>query len=88
MNSSHTLRGLRVRAENLDHHLWNNHGTWFLHYTAHPTPFTKQRVRRSLGTKDVRVARARRDAFFAHLSLATPRTITEVQPMIGKAVAA
>ena len=58
---------LRVHAENPDHHLWNNHGTWFLHYTVHPTPFTKERVRRSLGTKDRQVARERRDAFFRHL---------------------
>ena len=60
--------GIRVRAENENHHLWNNHGTWFLHYTVHPTPFTKERIRRSLGTKDVRVARERRDAFFTHLA--------------------
>jgi len=59
---------LRIRpcAENPNHHLWNNHGTWFLHYTVHPTPFTKERVRRSLGTPVLAVARERRDAFFAH----------------------
>ena len=60
--------GIRVSAENPNHHLWNNHGTWFLHYTVHPTPFTKERIRRSLGTKDIRVARERRDAFFTHLA--------------------
>jgi hypothetical protein len=59
---------LRTRTENANHHLWNNHGTWFLHYTVHPTPFTKERIRRSLGTKDLLVARERRDAFFAHLA--------------------
>ena len=63
-----TLPGIRVRAENENHHLWNNHGTWFLHYTVHPTPFTKERIRRSLGTKDVGVARERRDSFFNHLA--------------------
>ncbi|HTP47105.1 MAG TPA: hypothetical protein VMQ50_09330 [Casimicrobiaceae bacterium] len=59
---------LRIRpcAENPNHHLWNNHGTWFLHYTVHPTPFTKERVRRSLGTSHLDEARERRDAFFAH----------------------
>lgn len=60
--------GLRVDAENPNHHLWDNHGTWFLHYTIHPTPFTKERIRRSLGTKDVLVARERRDRFFATLA--------------------
>ncbi len=68
MNEVATLPGIRVRAENPNHHLWNNHGTWFLHYTIHPTPFTKERIRRSLGTKDVEVARQRRDAFFKHLT--------------------
>ena len=58
---------IRVRDENPNHHLWNNHGTWFLHYTVHPTPFTKERVRRSLGTPHLEAARERRDAFFAHL---------------------
>jgi hypothetical protein len=67
MNTITNLPGIRVRAENENHHLWNNHGTWFLHYTVHPTPFTKERIRRSLGTKDVQVARERRDSFFAHL---------------------
>ena len=63
------ISGIRVRAENPNHHLWNNHGTWFLHYTVHPTPFTKERIRRSLGTKDVAIARSRRDAFFVTLAL-------------------
>ncbi|HWA10261.1 MAG TPA: hypothetical protein VG838_12480 [Opitutaceae bacterium] len=58
---------LRVHGGNPNHHLWNNHGTWFLHYTVHPTPFTKERIRRSLGTKDLSLARERRDAYFAHL---------------------
>jgi hypothetical protein len=62
------LPGLRVDAENPNHHLWDNHGTWFLHYTIHPTPFTKERIRRSLGTKDVQIARERRDNFFATLA--------------------
>ena len=68
MNSLAKLPGLRVDTENPNHHLWNNHGTWFLHYTIHPTPFTKERIRRSLGTKDVRMARDRRDNFFATLA--------------------
>ncbi|HUJ45472.1 MAG TPA: hypothetical protein VLW52_17895 [Opitutaceae bacterium] len=58
---------VRISADNPNHHLWNNHGTWFLHYTVHPTPFTKERVRRSLGTPSLAAARERRDAIFAHL---------------------
>lgn len=56
-----------VRDGNPDHHLWNNHGTWFVHYTVHPTSRTKERVRRSLQTKDVFEARERRDRFFEEL---------------------
>jgi hypothetical protein len=62
-----TLPALRLNADNPNHHLWNNNGTWFLHYTVYPTPFTKERIRRSLGTKDVNVARERRDSFFQQL---------------------
>jgi hypothetical protein len=41
-----------------------------VHFTIHPTHNTKERVRRSLGTKDVVIARKRRDRFFELLSLA------------------
>ncbi len=63
-----TLASLRISEGNLNHHLWNNNGTWFLHYTVYPTPFTKERIRRSLGTKCVDTARERRDQFFNHLA--------------------
>ncbi len=63
-----TLASLRISEANPNHHLWNNNGTWFLHYTVYPTPFTKERIRRSLGTKDVKVARERRDNFFSLLA--------------------
>ncbi len=69
MTALTTLASIRTAPDNANHHLWNNHGTWFLHYTIHPTPFTKERIRRSLSTKDVHEARQRRDAFFEHLRL-------------------
>lgn len=59
---------VRVNKKNPDHHLWNNHGTWWLHYTLHMEVFTKRRVRKSLGTHDVDEARARRDALLAELA--------------------
>ncbi|MBA3571685.1 MAG: hypothetical protein H0W34_06885 [Pyrinomonadaceae bacterium] len=52
---------VRVNPANPDHHLWNNNGTWFVHYTIHPTAFTKERVRHSLRTKSLRDARRQRD---------------------------
>jgi hypothetical protein len=57
---THSL-AFRLNPANPDHHLWNNNGTWFVHYTIHPTPLTKQRVRKSLRTKNLIQARARRD---------------------------
>ncbi len=56
---------LRVNPANPNHHLWNNNGTWFIHYVVHPTPFTKERIRHSLGTKSLSEARVRRDAILA-----------------------
>ena len=45
-----------------DHHLWNNNGTFWCHYTVHEAGHTKRRVRVSLHTKVPEDARARRDA--------------------------
>lgn len=61
---------IRTNPENPNHHLWNNHGTWFVHYVVHPTPWTKERVRRSLGTRSVEEARQRRDELFERATLA------------------
>ena len=52
---------IRVLAHNLDHHLWNNNGTWWCHYTVHLPDYTKRRVRLSLQTRDARQARILRD---------------------------
>jgi hypothetical protein len=66
---------IRTDIENPNHHLWNNNGTWFVHYTVYPTPVTKQRVRKSLSTKCVREARSKRDRLFKdmkkHFTLAS-----------------
>jgi len=56
---------VRVNPENPNHHLWNNNGTWFIHFVVHPTPYTKERIRRSLRTKCLDEARVRRDAMLA-----------------------
>jgi hypothetical protein len=59
----------RSKSKHPNHNLWNNHGTWFIHYTVYPTPYTKERVRRSLQTKDLDEARRRRDQWLAMQSL-------------------
>ena len=52
---------LRIDESNLNHHLWNNNGTWWIHYTVYPTPVTVERIRHSLKTKILEEARNRRD---------------------------
>ncbi len=46
---------------NPDHHLWNNRGTWWCHFTLHHVNWTSERVRVSLRTRDLATARNRRD---------------------------
>jgi hypothetical protein len=58
---------VRIREDNPDHHLYDNNGTWWVHYTEYPDAATARRVRRSLGTRDLGQARERRDAFLAQL---------------------
>lgn len=58
---------VRVSARNPDHHLWNNHGIWWCHFTVHQSGATKARVRRSTGTRLLEEARNVRDFLFAVL---------------------
>ena len=64
-----TNLSIRTPADNQNHHLWNNHGTFWLHCTLHLSDHTKTRLRESLGTSDLATARERRDAALAHLQL-------------------
>ncbi len=54
---------IRIDADNTNHHLWNNHGTWWIHYTLDLDGLRVRRVRCSLKTRDVNRARELRDAF-------------------------
>jgi hypothetical protein len=63
MNSSQIA--LRINAAKPDHHLWNNNGTWWCHYTEHRPDFTKYRIRMSLQTQCLEAARAKRDRWFS-----------------------
>ena len=63
-----TTTAIRVGPANPRHHLWNNNGTWFVHYTAYPTPLTKQRFRVSLGTKRFDEAQRKRDRLLYQLA--------------------
>jgi len=69
---------VRCRPGNANHHLWNNNGTWWCHFTLHLPDFTKRRLRRSLGTACLEEAKQTRDFLLAVLPSATggqqPRT--------------
>lgn len=56
---------VRIDESNPQHHLFNNNGTWWLHATVHWPDHTKQRVRLSMKTRDLTVARSRRDGCLA-----------------------
>ncbi|MFH0952920.1 MAG: hypothetical protein V1873_01175 [Verrucomicrobiota bacterium] len=58
---------VRIPSGNPDHHIWNNNGIWFVHYTVHLPDYTKRRVRSSLGTRAKDEARKRRDELFGRL---------------------
>lgn len=60
---SNNTATLSIRtSQNPFHHLWNNNGTWWCHYTEHLPDFTKRRVRRNLHTSDSGIARVLRDS--------------------------
>jgi hypothetical protein len=50
---------------NDNHHIWNNHGTWWCALTLHLPDFTKKRLRLSLDTRDEKQARRLRDGLVA-----------------------
>jgi len=61
---------LRINAANPNHHLYNNNGTWWCHYTEHRPDFTKHRIRMSLQTPSLPAARAKRDHWFSEIQRA------------------
>ena len=52
---------IRIDDSNSNHHIWNNNGTWWIHYTIYPTPVTAERIRHSLKTRNLSKARHLRD---------------------------
>ena len=52
---------MRATDGNPNHHLWNNRGVWWCHFTLHLPNATAERMRFSLRTRDLDKARDRRD---------------------------
>jgi hypothetical protein len=61
------LPAIKDSSEGFNHHLWNNRGTWWCHFTLHRPDYTSERVRVSLRTRDVLEARRRRDQLLSAL---------------------
>lgn len=74
--------GVKNTNHNPDHNIWNNNGTYWCHYTVHAEDYTKKRVRVSLGTKDVEIARALRDFVME----ATPKITNHIPRLRGQAM--
>lgn len=55
----------RQKLAGPNHHLWNNHGTWWFHGTLHLPDYTSRRVRVNLRTDDLSSARRHRDSILA-----------------------
>jgi len=68
---------------NENHHIWNNNGTYWCHFTVHPPDFTKRRVRMSLHTADIEEARRQRDLLLRavpNIACRIPRTPPPARP--------
>lgn len=85
MKTIHSNKGSNF-GTNPDHNIWNNNGTYWCHYTVHNNDHTKERVRVSLGTKDVAIARALRDFLMdapPKIAARIPKTRGQAMPDVG-----
>jgi hypothetical protein len=62
---------LRESRNNPTHHLWNNNGTWWIHYSICQSGGVTKRFRNSLKTKDFQTACSRRDKILQDLIFAS-----------------
>ena len=66
MQTKPSLRLVTRRTDtNPNHHLMNNHGTWWIRFTLRSTAGTSIRPAYSLKTPDLDAARRKRDRIFA-----------------------
>ena len=68
MSTAIPILSNRQKTDGLNHHLWNNHGTWWFHGTAHKPDGTAERVRINLATRDEAQARRKRDLIISRFS--------------------
>jgi hypothetical protein len=66
-NQSNQYLAIRNTKQNANHHLWNNNGSWWLHFTLRNENGAQKRHRFSLKTSDLITARRRRDGILLDL---------------------
>lgn len=52
-----------IKEHNPNQFIWNNNGTYWLHWTPYDRVIKHPRIRQTLGTRNIEEARARRDLF-------------------------
>ena len=58
----------RASEQNANRNLWRNGSNWWIAYTIHLPEYQKRRIRVSLQTNDLTLARRRRDNILARFS--------------------
>ena len=53
---------------NPNHHIWNNNGTYWLNASIIIRGIIQERIRESLKTKDIKIARRRREQRFSQIA--------------------
>jgi len=61
MTTTRPILSTRQKTTGENHHLWNNHGSWWFHGTEYRPDGTAIRTRLSLRTRDLATARRIRD---------------------------
>jgi hypothetical protein len=60
-----------MRVWKNEHHLWMNNGVWWIHFVPNHGDLKSVRIRRSLRTNDLTLARYERDEILASIVLTT-----------------
>ena len=68
MTPPHPTLSRRQKASRQNHHLWNNHGSWWFHGTFHLGDGTRARPRVNLKTRCLTEARRKRDQLITRFS--------------------
>ncbi|WP_193213034.1 hypothetical protein [Luteolibacter marinus] len=68
MTPTHPTLSHRQKTPAENHHLWNNHGTWWFHGTFHQSDGTGERARVNLKTRCLSEARRKRDHLIQRFS--------------------